>query len=472
MTPFTLQQLISAIQGTAQNLNQLDRLCPSVSIDSRSVRRGELFFALKGETHNGHHFLEQAYQNGAVASVVQRGESIPDGSPCIVVEDSLQALGCLARWYRQQQDALVIGVTGSVGKTSTREMIYAALQEEFQGCRSPKNYNNEFGVPLSLFELRPEDEFAVLELAAGQVGDIEYLTDIVQPEIGVITEIAPAHLQTFKTIENITHEKGMLLESLPESGFAVINGDNPRVRDMASRAKCPVVTVGFQEQNDFRATHVQHDQGQIWFELEGVDYYLKAFGQHHIYSALMAIAIGQETGVSTESLQNGLAAYEAVSGRSRWVRFGEVIVIDDTYNASPASMKAAVRALGENVNPGKKVMVAGDMLELGPGEIYFHQQLGRDICEFGIDQLITFGNYSAHVVEGAMKAGFNHHHLADCKELDTLFLQLSCWVEPGDLVLVKGSRGMKMERVVEWLKQNFEANNLDNRSRQPARSAA
>ena len=305
MQVVSYRDLIDAIDGKTLLGASLDGTFARIATDSRQVRPGDLFWALVGERHDGHDYLADAFRAGAAAAIVER---VPDqlAGPLIQVEDTLLALWDFAEHYRRQFDTLVIGVTGSVGKTTTRRMIHAALGANFCGIQSPYNYNNHIGLPLSLLQLDGNDEFAVLELGASRVGEIADLADIAQPEMGVLTAIRPAHLDEFGSIENIVRAKSELLEALPQSGVAVLNGDDDRVREAAHAARCTVTMVGEREDNDLVAHWIRMENGSLRFCVDENEYEVPAIGRHHLTAALAAIAIAREVGMRPNEIADGL----------------------------------------------------------------------------------------------------------------------------------------------------------------------
>lgn len=451
MQAISFHELIAATGGTPAGLGDLNERFGRIETDSRRVRAGDLFWALAGPRHDGHKFTKQAFANGAVAAVVETGKAPVSQFPRVEVEDSLLALWDLADWYRGQFEALVIGVTGSVGKTTTRRMIASVLLTRFAGIESPHNYNNEYGVPLSLFQLEPAHEFAVIELAATRTGDIEGLAAVAHPEVGVVTAVGPAHLDQFGSVENIVRTKGELLEALPATGFAVLNGDDRQVRQMASRALCPVVLVGEREHNDLRAQNVAVENGWLRFQLGQTEYRVPAAGRHHLTAALIAVAIGRQVDMTDEEIAQGLRRFEPAPGRCRPIPIGPWMVIDDTYNANPLSMSAACRTLREWDTPGKRILIAGDMLALGEWSQDFHRLFGEEVVRSRIDRLIAVGSQAATVAGSARKNGMDAGCLGACRDHETALVLLDCWLEPGDIVLVKGSRAMRMEGIVEGL---------------------
>ncbi len=452
MRAVTFRDLSHAVQGRTIGVMLQDDTFLRVETDSRRVRRGDLFWALRGPTHDGHDHLAEAAERGAVACVAEHGriESLP--LPTIAVSDTRLALVDFAAWYRTQLNTRIIGITGSVGKTTTRHMLYSTLSSRIPGTESPGNFNNQIGVPLSLLGISAQDQFAAIELAASRSGEIAGLTRLARPEIGIITHVAPAHLATFGSLEEIARTKGELLDYLPEDGLAVLNGDNEYVRDMASFARCNVILVGTGDRCDVRAEHVRSENGQMRFTVEGHEYSVKAPGTHLITSALATIAVAREFGMTSNEIATGLLEFLPVPGRCRSVPVGEWTLIDDTYNASPASMAAACEVLRQWQGATRRILITGDMLELGDQSRAYHENLGRQAAAAGIDGLISIGQQASVVLGAARQAGMAGGCLAHCAEGEIADLLLDCWLEPGAVVLVKGSRAMRMETIVEQIR--------------------
>ncbi len=465
MHPVALHSLATATNGQLVGGTGGEATVTRVVIDSRLTKPGDLFWALRGEHHDGHEFLVEARHRGASAAVVrhdrlaQAQEAWKSGSgrgavpPLIVVDDTLAALADFASWYRSQQEGLVIGVTGSFGKTTTREMIHAVLSAAYPGVRSLKNFNNHIGLPLSLLELDQSHEFAVLEMGASAVGEIAMLAKIARPEVGVITGIGLAHVAGFGSPEQIVLGKGELLEALPATGFAILPGDDPLTRGMADRSSCPVLFVGESENNHVRASNVRVANQRLTFEVDHVEYEVPVTGRHFLRAALTALAIAREIGLSPTQIASGFANFQAVPGRCQVHQIGSWTVIDDTYNANPASMRAACETLRDWQGANKRLLITGDMLELGTHAEQAHMELGRAAADAHVDGLLVFGQQAEHVVRGALDGGLRPSRLAQCDHLEILLTVLDCVLEPGDVLLVKGSRGMRMERVIEWLRQ-------------------
>jgi UDP-N-acetylmuramoyl-tripeptide--D-alanyl-D-alanine ligase len=451
MERVTLEELQTATGGRAIACSPAAVAFDRVTTDSRTARSGDLFWALEGERHDGHEFVAEAMGRGAVACVIQQNKTVAGHVPAIVVPDVLKGLQDFARSYRQRTDALVIGITGTVGKTTTREMVHSVLATVFAGYRSRKNYNNHIGLPLSVLDIEHRHEFAVLELGASRRGEIRDLAAIARPEVGVLTSVGVAHLAGFGNIEAIAATKGELLESLPSAGFAVINGDDPRCRAEQTRARCRVIEVGEGAGNSLRATGIETDGQSVRFSVDGKTYGIPAVGRHHVVAGLAAIAIAREIGIKSNDIAEGLSRFVSVAGRCQVRQRRPWTVIDDTYNANPSSAEAACRLLSDWNCDGHRILVLADMLELGAESAAWHTSIGQCAARLGIDRMIAFGDYAADLLAGAREAGMHSEQLAQCDNLDVVGTVLDCWIEPADVVLVKGSRSMQMERVVERL---------------------
>lgn len=453
MESLHFSQLLDGTHGTPRGVADEDVSFSRLCTDSREAKRGDIFWAIRGEKQDGHDFAAEALKKGAALVVVDQAHAEQINGPSLVVENTLTALQDLARWYRHQREALVIGVTGSVGKTTTKDMIHTVLSARHSGVKTQHNFNNEIGLPLSLLGMAADDEFGVFEMGAARVGDIRALCETACPEVGVITKIGPAHLQSFGSVDNIYLGKGELLDSLPSHGFAVIGGDDDRMRDLASRCSCPVIFVGEKSGNTIRATNVEVRPEKLIFTVDRKRYEVPATGRHYLTAALCSVAVAREIGMDAGAIAAGLQKFVGEAGRSRAEKCGDWTIIDDTYNANPTSMLAACCVLQEWPTPNKRIMVTGDMLELGAEASALHVELGSCVAHAHVDRLLSLGRHAADVAKGAQSEGMSVHSLAACEELDPLLTVLDCWLEPGDVILVKGSRGMQMERVIAWLKK-------------------
>jgi UDP-N-acetylmuramoyl-tripeptide--D-alanyl-D-alanine ligase len=424
-----------------------------VTTDSRTAQPGDLFFALIGERSDGHEHVQAAVDAGAVGAVVSR--SVRAATNLILVPETLVALGELAAWHRRRFDVEVVGITGSVGKTTTKEMTSAVLERRFRVLRNAGNYNNEIGVPLTVFQLRPEHEVLVQEMAMRMPGEIARLAHIAGPDIGVITNIGLAHIERLGSQENIAAAKAELLESLPPDGVAVLNADDPYLAFLSSRANCEVVVYGV------AAGHVRADDvaldvlGRPRFRLsscgESAEVVLSVVGEHNIPNALAAAAVGISLGVPFAGIAEALEEFAPLDRRAHLIEAqGGWTIFDDTYNASPASMTSALRTLS-SVNGQRRIAVLGDMKELGDFAPQAHREAGRLAARSGIAMLVVVGNLAQWIADGAAEVGFAGETV-QCADADEAAEIVRAKVRAGDVVLVKGSRAMEMEKVVEWLR--------------------
>lgn len=428
-------------------------LVRQVVTDSRRVEPGDVFWALPGQNGDGALFVEDAFDRGASGAVVSGRYVQPrPGCWCLEVEDAQQSLNQLAVWNRARFGGHVIGVTGSVGKTTAREMIYSVLRTQRAGTASPKNFNNHVGVPLSILAMEPDDDFAVLELAASAAGEISALAAICQPSIGVITRVGEAHLAGFGSQQGVAHAKGELLTQLPPGGWAVLAGDDPWLRRAAQQCTAHVIWVGRSLDCDVVATRVQSSRGQLRFHVDRQPYIVPVWGRHHLTAALSAVAVGKIFGLSHEDIAAGLASFKAPAMRCQIAQAAGTTIINDTYNASPTAMRAALELLRDFDAAGRRVVVLGDMRELGEAAGELHRRLGDEVVTLcGADLLVACGDHAQDVVAGARDAGMPSSQTHACRLPQETLSHLGAALRPGDVVLVKGSRALAMERVVESL---------------------
>lgn len=456
MQSVTIQQFLSLSGG--QIIGDLDTNQPisGCGIDSRAIQPGELFFALPGTRDHGIHFADMAYANGAVATVAERHVKHATQSPQIVVDDVEYALAQLANLHRNQSEALVIGITGSVGKTTTRQLVHSVLTATHTGHQSPRNFNNSLGVPLSLMSIGPTDEFAAIELATSQPGEIEYLASVARPEMAIITRIAPAHLDHLHSLDSIRDEKAALLKALPPEGTAFLNMDDPLLRPLVGQLKCGVVTFGEHPDADIRATEVTQQNGKLSMTVDGETFAVTVFGRHHVTNILAAVAVGVEIGLAPSDIRRGLDTFRPDAGRGNMTSSGALSVIDDTYNASPASVTALGHALGAlDFDAGRsgRILVLGDMLGLGEQAEDLHFGVGASLAKTSITHILAVGEYASCLVEGFLEAGGHVGRISEFVELNTLLAILDIVAADGDTIAVKGSRATGMERVVKQLQQ-------------------
>lgn len=431
------------------------------AVDSRRVTPGQLFVALPGERTDGHRFLADAVAHGAAGLLVSRPLTAArierladDGKVTIVkVDDGVAALQAVAADWRRRFDPLIVGVTGSLAKTSTKEAIAAVLRTRRRTMASPGNENNEIGLPLSLLRLGPADEAAVLEMGMYVEGEIAQLAELARPRIGVVTAVRGVHLSRAGSLAVIEREKGRLVEALPVDGTAVLNADDPRTRRMAGRTRARVVTYGFAADADVGAEEV------VAAGAAGMRFVLRAagtrlaiatpvLGRHGVHNALAAAAVGLAAGLDLAAVGEGLAAGWQAEHRSELLQVGPWLVLDDTYNAGPDSMAAALDLLAEL--PGRHVAVLGEMLELGPVATREHEALGVRAAAV-VDELVAVGPAGEAVAEAARGAGLSAeriHRAADAVAVAGVLVPL---LRPGDTILLKGSRAVELERAIGGL---------------------
>ncbi|MDO8587973.1 MAG: UDP-N-acetylmuramoyl-tripeptide--D-alanyl-D-alanine ligase [Armatimonadota bacterium] len=432
---------------------ETDAAITGVSADSRLAKPGDLFFALVAE-RDGHDFIDAAARAGASAAIVSK--EVEASIPLVIVPDTLLALGNLAKLLRLRQSVHVIGVTGSVGKTTTKEMIAAVLDRKYCVLKSEGNYNNEIGLPMTLFQLRPEHDVVALEMAMRGPGEIRRLADIARPRIGVITNVGLSHVERLGSIDAIAAAKAEILDELPPDGLAVLPADDQFYRFLRSRRFGRVATFGTSESADVRASdiriHPDGSPGATVTTKKGVmELELAAIGEHNIWNALAAIAVAIEMGVDLDDARAALEVFGSPSMRLNVVRSPlGYTVINDTYNANPASMAAAVRSLAA-MQGDRKIAVLGDMLELGDHADSEHAEIGALLAEQGVDMLITVGELGRRIADGAVSSGFPASEITSLGNSSEVSDVLRPELRPGDVVLVKGSRAVKMEIVVEGI---------------------
>ncbi len=448
-----------------------DRPVQGYSIDTRSLAPGQLFFAIRGPRFDGHQFVGQALDQGAAGAVVEDAfySSAPgEWRPALLaVADTRSALQTLAREVRRQWGKRLLAVTGSTGKSTTKEMIAAILSRCFRVLRSPGNLNNDYGLPLALLGLEPEHEVAVMELAMSAAGEIARLARLAEPEVGVVTNVAAAHLQFFDSVDAIALAKRELIDYLATVGpgaVAVLNEDDERVRRFAEGFPGRVVTFGFLPKATFRATDVRpragigsafHVTAPEW---QG-EFTLPLPGRHNIQNALAAIAAASGWAIPLEEMRQALAEFQNLQQRSEILTLpGEVTIINDCYNSSPLAMARMLETLAGWPGARRRIVVAGEMLELGPRSPQLHRGVGRNCAHSDVAWVIAVQGDARFFVEGAVEGGTPLSHglfFPDAKSAGEFCQAL---MAPGDVILVKGSRGVHLETVIEMLeKRNLEA---------------
>jgi UDP-N-acetylmuramoyl-tripeptide--D-alanyl-D-alanine ligase len=453
---FSADDLAAATGGRL--LTRSDRPILGAAVDSRLIVPGNLFIALPGENTEGHRFVGAALDAGAAAVLVAEA---PDASllngreaSVVVVADPLRGLQAIAAEWRTRFDPLVVGVTGSIAKTSTKEAVAAVLGIAMPTLRNEGNLNNEIGLPLTVLRLRSEHRAAVLEMGMYVGGEIADLARIGRPEIGIVTAVQPVHLARIGTIEAVERAKGELIEALPDDGVAILNADDDRVRRMASRTRARAVTYGFAPDADVRAADVvsRGAEGMAFRLLApGVDreVAIPTLGRLAVHNALAAAATGLAAGLPEEAIVAGLAAGWSAPHRGELIRVGDVTIVDDSYNASPGSVAAALELLAGM--PGRRIAVLGEMLELGSEQEAGHRRVGEAAAQLA-ERLIVVGDGAAAIADGARRAGMPAEAISTVADRTTARDRLLADLLPGDVVLVKASRGIALDLLVDDLR--------------------
>ncbi|MDE3181050.1 MAG: UDP-N-acetylmuramoyl-tripeptide--D-alanyl-D-alanine ligase [Acidobacteriota bacterium] len=430
------------------------------SIDSRSIRPGDLFFAIRGPRFDGHDYVAQVLEKGAVAAVV--GDGFKPGNPAwplIHVTDPAEALQRLASVVRQRWAGPLIGVTGSSGKTTTKEMIAAILGRRFSVLKSESNFNNQYGVPLTLLRLAPEHEIAVLEMAMSAAGEIALLASIARPQTGVVTNVTAAHLAFFDSVDSIARAKRELVEHLASPATAVLNHDDDRVLRFQEGFSGRVATYGFSEGSDFRAIRLRTAASAAdaattaEFEVEGPGiggwFSIPLPGRHNVENALAAIATGSVFGVGLEDSRAALASLRLPGMRSEVLKLARnITLINDSYNSNPRAMERMIETLAAWPGARRRIVVAGEMLELGPSSPELHKGVGRECAISEIDWVIAVQGDASFILDGARQAGMPEDHLRFFSSAKEAGQFCSTLLSGGDVILLKGSRGVRLENAL------------------------
>lgn len=456
MAEFTLREVLSVTGGTYTG-NEADTVTfSSVSTDTRTIGADSLFVALTGDTFDGHDFLTQAKDKGAIGALVKKGKAV-DGLICIEVESPLLGYQQLANYHRRRFDIPVVAVTGSSGKTTTKEMVAAVLATKFNVLKTEKNFNNEIGLPKTLLQLTEEHEVCVVEMGMRGLGQIDELARIAEPTVGIVTNVGNSHIELLGSRENIGKAKAELIQHIPADGVAILNEDDDIVREMASLTKGKTIYYGIKEKATISGFNLRYKKDGIKFTCrcfdEVFDVFLPMIGEHNVYDALAAIGAGRALGVSSQKIAKGLGHFSGMPMRQEIISFPDIVVLNDAYNANPASMAESIKALGQ-LDGKRKIAMLGDMLELGGFTEESHREIGRLLVEEGYSEVYTFGEAARFIALEAKSAGLKAAYVCS-SHLDMANLYFD-HRKKGDVILVKGSRGLRMERVVSEIKEREE----------------
>ena len=456
---FSVDEVVAATGGrlaaglataTPWRAGRRDAPAGSISTNTRTLAAGQMFLAIRGERFDGHDFLEAAIRGGAACLIVSRKDRLPNlgSTAAVIVKDTLAALADLGRAARERLACPVIAVTGSCGKTTVKEMIGQILTGRLRGQAPPASFNNQIGVPLTLLGAETDDEFVLCEFGTNAPGEIAHLAGVARPTIGIVTVVAPVHLEGLGSVEGVAAEKSALVESLDDSGAAILNADDPRVAAMAAKCRGRAVTVGLAEMADLRLDDLIQTERGLHFTAADVGFDVPVLGEHQALLALLAAAAVREVGVPLEESAEALRGFHPPPMRLALHEAGGVTIVNDAYNANPRSMAAALAVLA--LWPDRrKVFFCGDMRELGPASRTAHEELGRAAVEVGVKQLICVGQESRATAVAAVAAGLKEDAVTMLADSERAAAMAPGIVREGDVVLVKGSRLIKMERVAD-----------------------
>ncbi|WP_010284663.1 UDP-N-acetylmuramoyl-tripeptide--D-alanyl-D-alanine ligase [Bacillus timonensis] len=448
----TLAQIKEMANGEKLDSQHENVVIEGVSIDTRTISPGNLYIPIIGETFNGHQFAQAAIENGAVAvlwGIDQPGP--PQDVPVLFVKDTLEALQTLAKSYRDSLSIKVIGITGSNGKTTTKDMVASVLSTSMHVQKTEGNFNNHIGLPLTILRLKEDTQVAVLEMGMSAFGEIEFLTLLARPDVAVITNIGESHMMDLGSREGIAKAKLEIVDGLSKEGLLIYHGDEPLLTEQVKGMDIQTTTFGESKRNDFYPLSIKQENEGTYFtinEQENKRFYLPVLGKHNVNNAMAAIAVARRLGLSWDQIEKGLHQIKITNMRLELIEgINGTKLINDAYNASPLSMKAAISLVHDLQTSGKKIVVLGDMLELGDQENEYHEEVGRFIEPDKIEYVFTFGTLGEHIASGA-KEHFPQDRVFSFQDKQQLIEQLRNLLSEGDILLVKGSRGMKLEEVV------------------------
>ncbi len=458
MEPITIREILEAVDGKLLgSFTDLERTVTLVETDSRSIQPGSLFIPLTGERFDGHAFINDALSAGAAGCFTAREREcyLPDKFYIRVCGGTQKALRDLSRYYKRKFSIPFVCVTGSVGKTTTKDMIAAVLGEKYKVLKTEGNFNNEVGLPLTLLHLHSGHQICVLEMGMNHFGEIEYLSQIAEPDVAVITNIGDAHIEYLGSRENILRAKCEIFSHMKQDGFTVLNGDDTLLATLRGTLPYKTAYCGLSEDLDYHATEIESDgEGYVKCKINTpvreFPAEIAAIGDHMLYPALMAAAVGERFGLSGDEIAAGMLHFAPTKMRMNILRRAEgITILNDAYNANPQSMRAAVEALAKTKGK-KKIAVLGDMFELGPLAPALHAGVGEYLGRAGLDCLVAVGSLARYIYDAASTAPLPElYHCATKEEAKTLLAQV---LQPNATILVKASRGMAFEELVDYLK--------------------
>lgn len=458
MEKLSLQTIKNAVNGTSNYECVIENIC----IDTRQIKEDCLYIAIKGENFDGHDFIEQAFRLGAKAVLSEK--PIPNHEEVVLVTDTKQALLDLAKYYRGLFNLFVVGVTGSVGKTSTKEMIYTILNSKSNTLKTQGNFNNEIGMPMTMFNLDNHYDNAVFEMGMSDFGEISALTKVASPSVGVITNIGVSHIEILKTQENIMKAKLEILEGMALDAPLVLNGDDPLLITVNQMIQHPIIYYGIENTTaDITASNIVQEDMKTTFNIhyygKTIQAELPTIGKHNVMNALAGFCVGLIADISPEHMVAAMKMYKNANMRQNISTIGGITVIEDCYNASPDSMNAAIDVIETTNCEGKRVCVFGDMLELGELSEEAHTNVGKSVARSRVDMLLCYGAQAKFMKRGAIIIGMKNVKHFDSKE--NLVSYIANNVNPGDAIIYKASRGMKLEEVMSAVNDIWNADDSE-----------
>ena len=465
MKNLTIEKITEVCEGTlygSEWIKEEKREANGVVLDSRLLQEGYVFIATKGEKVDGHKFIPSVFEKGAMAVICEEVPEVLTG-PCIQVKDSFIALKKLAAFYRQQLDITVVGITGSVGKTSTKEFIAGVLATKYQVWKTQGNFNNEVGLPLTVLQLREEHEIAVLEMGISDFGEMHRLSEIAKPDICVLTNIGQCHLEFLGDRDGVLKAKTEIFDFLNPNGMIFVNGDDDKLVTLRERWQDKLVCFGRGAANDVYAAN-EISKGLLGSTMDIVgsmelkEVQIPLPGEHMVLNALAAAAVAKYLQLSLEEIKEGIKRVQAVSGRSNLIPYEEFVLIDDCYNANPVSMKAAIDLL-QSAN-GRKVAVLGDMFELGEEEEKLHYEVG-EYTKNKVDYLVCVGNLAEQIYKGANANKSENMTSLYLQDKEDVYKHLKEIIKPQDTILLKASHGMGFADIVSWFERNYLKQEID-----------
>jgi UDP-N-acetylmuramoyl-tripeptide--D-alanyl-D-alanine ligase len=457
---FTLDEIASAT-GAKLSDGAGGMKLATIGIDTRRLSAGSLFVAIPGAHFDGHDFLGDAMASGAKAALVKKGVAVPEGLVKLEVDDTVQALGDIAAWWRSKFEIPCVAITGSNGKSTTKEMVSAIVGSLGPVLKTEGNFNNLIGLPLTVFRWDEDHRVAILEMGMNAQGEIRRLSEIARPDVGLITNVTAAHLEKLQSVEAVARAKGELFESMGKDSIAVVNVEDRWVREMAALHAGERICFGMQNDCDVRFLHMETnglDGMDLALAIRNREYraQLPVPGAHNVMNALAAVAVSVALGIDGDEAVGKLSEFHPMSMRFERVQLANgVRIVNDSYNANPESMRAAFRTVGAAKRSGRFVAALGDMLELGEQAAELHRKVGEDAVGLGVGEIFVIGDFSSELAGGAEAAGLAESSVHICEDAEQLCRAVEEEIKAGDVLLVKGSRGMKMERLVDYLKQEI-----------------